>query len=159
MVKEDGQIIPYNMEYSSDYIPPRDRRKTPKLDYNLIYKLSKIHCNEQEIADILGINVKTLANWKKEDSQLAQALTEGFADYKITIRRAQLQIALPDPENGYNGNARMLEHLGKTYCGQNEVIQVKQDIKVKLSWGNKTVYDNTNTEDEEDKKEKDESKE
>lgn len=109
------------------------------LQLNLIERLAHIHCLDGEIAYILGIDVDTFAMRKQRHPEIQEAIDRGFADGKMSIRRAQFQVAFPDPDNGYRGNPDMLKWLGKNILKQSDKISIGSDndnpIKIKLTWG------------------------
>jgi hypothetical protein len=141
---EDKEIIPYNEDYSKDNIPVAKYIGTKRITREVLFKLAKIGCTYGEIADIIGMPYKEFIDQRKINPDIDDAINAGRAELKANIRRGQLQVAMPDPENDYKGNAPMLIHLGKVVCGQNEIIEVKEDINVKLTWGNKEIYSNEN---------------
>lgn len=149
---DDKEIIPYNDEYSKDKIQIAKYIGTRRITNEVLTKLAKIGCSYGEIADIIGMPYKEFVEQRKLNPQIDEAINAGKAELKASIRRGQLQLAMPDPDNDYKGNAPMLIHLGKVVCGQNEVIEVKEDINVKLTWGNKEIY---NTEKDDNKTKED----
>lgn len=113
--------------------------KKDKLDYGLIERLANLQCTNAEIAYAIGVHPVVFCNWKKKDEQLVEALETGYATGKISLRRAQMDIALPRKEEGYNGNASMLIWLGKNVLNQSDKLKVggdgDQPINIKLGWG------------------------
>ena len=84
-------------------------KKPLKYDYELIKDLASIFCTQEEIANIMGVSVRTL----QRDDNFCRLYKEGIDGAKSHIRRVQLKLAL-------NGNATMLVWLGKQYLGQRE---------------------------------------
>jgi hypothetical protein len=72
-----------------------------------IFKLAKLGCTLEEMADWFEVNRETLKyNFKS-------VIDRGRAETKQTLRRAQIQLAL-------GGNASMLIWLGKNMLGQSD---------------------------------------
>lgn len=141
------------MKYENDneFKPQTRNTKKDNLDYVLIERLANIQCTEYEICAILGISLNSLTNWKKEDVKLQEAIDNGYSDGKMSLRRAQFQVAFPDPDKGYHGNPAMLIWLGKQVLHQSDKVQVsggKEPIKIKVVWGD-LPEDNNNDEDKE----------
>lgn len=82
-----------------------NKKKSYKLDHDLIFKLASIHCSYQEIADIAGTTVGVLE--KRFKNVIEKARSEG----KRSLRKWQF-------EKAQKGDVRMLMWLGKQYLGQ-----------------------------------------
>lgn len=79
------------------------------IDYALVADLAKIHCTQQEIANILGCAVRTLQN----DDEFMRVYQTGLDEGKKSLRRWQFAAA-------EKGNVAMLIWLGKQLLGQRE---------------------------------------
>lgn len=127
-----------NYNDQNDFRPQTRNTKKDNLDYELIERLANIQCTEGEICSILGISFQSLITWKKEDIKLQEAMTNGYADGKMSLRRAQFQVAFPDLDRGYNGNPAMLIWLGKQVLHQSDKLQVSggdEPVKIQVVWG------------------------
>jgi len=87
-----------------------------QLDYALIEKLATIQCTQEEIANIVGVDVRTL----QRDEEFCRIHKKGIEQGKSSLRRLQWKSA-------ENGNATMQIWLGKQYLGQREP---KQEIEL-----------------------------
>ena len=76
-------------------------RPRKRIDYELVEKLGKIHCTQDEIAQVLGVSVDTLQQHKRFNELYAQAIADG----RMSLRRLQWQKAK-------FGNTTMLLWLG-----------------------------------------------
>jgi hypothetical protein len=82
----------------------RDKRVIDPMD---VERLAALSATDREIAEFVGINEDTLRyNFKDQ-------LAKGRAEVKISLRRAQIDLAL-------KGNAVMLIWLGKNILGQSD---------------------------------------
>ena len=95
-------------------------RPRKEVDTELLYKLAKIHCTMQEMADILQVSEDTLKR------RFAGIIDKGKAEGKMRLRRKQMEVAM-------QGNAVMLIFLGKALLGQSE-SPVSDDDKDILPW-------------------------
>lgn len=102
-------------------------RPKPILDYILIEKLANLGCTEYEIAYAIGYTPRHFSAMKKTDRQLREAIDRGSNGIKISIRRAQLKVALPDDDKKYGGNPTMLIWLGKQYLHQSDRLKLGGD--------------------------------
>lgn len=82
-------------------------RPKKEIDKKQVEKLANLQCTLQEIADWFGVDKSTISR------NFATEIEKGKSFGKISIRRAQLQLAL-------KGNATMLIWLGKQYLEQKE---------------------------------------
>ena len=85
-----------------------------------IYNLAAIGCTDSDIARWFDIQESTLKY------NFSEILAKGREDVKISLRRAQLQLAL-------SGNATMLIWLGKNLLGQQE-NPINTDSQQPLPW-------------------------
>lgn len=95
--------------------------RTPKpIDENIVYELAKMHCNNKEIAAVVGVSVDTI------ERRFAVLVDKGKEEGRATLRRLQWQQAM-------KGNIMMLIWLGKQLLGQkdkqpDEVAQVSYNV-------------------------------
>jgi hypothetical protein len=92
-----------------------------------IYNLAAIGCTDSEIARWFDLQESTLKY------NFSEILAKGREDVKMTLRRAQLQLAL-------SGNATMLIWLGKNMLGQQDTPVNAQDSQP-LPWSDTPVND------------------
>lgn len=102
------------------------------MDYNLIEKLASLGCTEGEIAYAIGYTPQHFSVLKKNDANLRETIERGSNTIKVAIRRAQLKVALPEPEREYAGNVTMLIWLGKQYLRQSDHLKLSGDEKEPL---------------------------
>jgi hypothetical protein len=108
-------------------------RPKPILDYILIEKLANLGCTEYEIAYAIGYTPEHFSVLKKKDKLLQAAIDRGSNGIKISIRRAQLQVAMPDEDADYAGNPTMLIWLGKQYLHQSDRVTENSNINLNVS--------------------------
>lgn len=82
-----------------------------KYDMALVKDLASIFCTQQEIANIMGVSVRTL----QRNAEFCHIYAIGIDNAKSNLRRAQMKLAL-------SGNASMLMWLGKQYLNQREPL-------------------------------------
>ncbi len=85
-----------------------------------VYELAAIGCTDSEIARWFDLAETTLKY------NFSEIMAKGREDVKMTLRRAQLQLAL-------SGNATMLIWLGKNLLGQSDTPLGNEDNKP-LPW-------------------------
>lgn len=93
-------------------------RPLKPVDENLLRKLAAIHCNQEEMASVLGVSVDTLH--RRFAEQIKDARNEG----KMSLRRKMWELAL-------GGNVTILIWLSKNELGMSDKIEQKQDLQVK----------------------------
>jgi hypothetical protein len=81
-------------------------RPLKPIDAEQVYRLARLGCTQQEIADFFGCHPDTIRD--RFSTELARAR----AAWKMSIRRAQTVRAIRDRSD------TMLIHLGKTELGQ-----------------------------------------
>ena len=89
----------------------RSGRPAREIDGEQVRKLSRLGCNQDEIADFFGVTQSVISERFRSDFHL------GCAESKISIRRMQFKRAML-------GSDRMLIHLGKVYLGQTDRLDV-----------------------------------
>lgn len=87
-------------------------RPKKEIDYEIVEKLASIQCTQEEIANFLGLSVRTL----QRDEEFCRLYKKGQENGKMSLRRTQFKIA-------EKGNASMAIFLGKQYLGQKDVIE------------------------------------
>lgn len=94
--------------------------RPPKpVDENLLRKLAAIHCNQDEMASVLGVSVDTLQ--RRFAAQIKDARNEG----KMSLRRKMWEMAL-------NGNVSLLIWLSKNELGMTDKVEEKKEIKAEV---------------------------
>jgi hypothetical protein len=91
-------------------------RPAKNIDAELVRKLAKLGCTQDEIADFFGVTQSVISERFRSDFHL------GSAESKISIRRVQFKRAM-------HGSDRMLIHLGKVYLGQTDRVAVTSQGK------------------------------
>jgi hypothetical protein len=104
-------------------------RPVPILDYVLIEKLANLGCPDYEIAYAIGYSPAHFNKLKKKDILIRGAIERGSNAIKISIRRAQLKVAIPNENDEYPGNVTMLIWLGKQYLHQSDHLKLSGDEK------------------------------
>jgi hypothetical protein len=87
-------------------------RPAKDIDAELVRKLAKIGCTQDEIADFFGVTQSVISERFRSDFHL------GCAESKISLRRMQFKRAM-------QGSDRMLIHLGKVFLGQTDRLDVR----------------------------------
>ena len=92
-------------------------RPKKSIDYETVEKLSKIQCTQQEIANFLGLSVRTL----QRDSEFCRIYKKGQDSGRMSLRRMQFKLA--------EKNATMAIWLGKQYLGQRDTFDYDDEIE------------------------------
>ena len=87
------------------------------IDYISVEKLANIQCTQEEIANFLGLSVRTL----QRDEEFCRIYKKGQDNGKMSLRRMQYKLAEKNPT--------MAIWLGKQYLGQKDNIEVKNDVQ------------------------------
>jgi hypothetical protein len=95
----------------------RDKKVVPP---GQVEELASLGCSDRDIANFFGIAENTLRY------NFSENLVKGREDLKVSLRRAQLKLAL-------SGNAVMLIWLGKNILGQSDTPTNSEDNKP-LPW-------------------------
>jgi hypothetical protein len=119
------------------------------IDYSLVEKLAHLGCTEYEIAFALGFTPEYFSRRKAKEEKLREAIGKGSSNIKISLRQAQLKIAMPDPTNGYRGNVAMLIWLGKQVLHQSDHVEIAHDQEKPLNVNAKARVDLSYLTDEE----------
>ena len=111
--------------------------------------MANLGCTEFEIAYAIEFTPEGFSKRKKRDKALRAAIDRGSNSIKISIRRAQLRVALPDESRDYNGNTTMLIWLGKQYLHQSDHLKLSGDeekpIRYVLKWSDELAGDISTT--------------
>lgn len=86
-------------------------RPKKEIDYAAVEKLASIQCTQEEIANFLGVSVRTL----QRDEEFCRLYKKGQDNGKMSLRRTQFKLA--------EKNTSMAIFLGKQYLGQRDVIE------------------------------------
>ena len=86
-------------------------RPKKEIDYDVVEKLASIQCTQEEIANFLGLSVRTL----QRDEEFCRLYKKGQDNGKMSLRRIQFKLA--------EKNTSMAIFLGKQYLGQKDVIE------------------------------------
>lgn len=111
----------------------RPRKELNEKDWLYAERLAAMMCTCSEIASVFGISEDTLQRRIKERYGTTFAVwADSFTgEVKIALRRAQLQSAL-------DGNASMLQFLGRVYLEQNPTnnlnINSISKIDIRKGW-------------------------
>ena len=84
------------------------------IDYEKVRKMATFMFTDEELAVALGCNKKTLQRRKKDDPLFVEAIEEGYANGRKSLRAAQFKSAITD------GNTTMQIWLGKQYLDQKD---------------------------------------
>ena len=94
--------------------PPGAKIKIKEVDKELVWRLGCMMCTMKEIADVLGLEERTVE--RKFGDLIEKARSEG----KKALRRAQFEKAVSDKD------PRMLIFLGKQYLSQKDNPEDKE---------------------------------
>ena len=96
--------------------PPKKRGPKPvEIEVDKVRALASIQCTYDEIAAVMGIKKRAFIDRINADPTLREAIDEGWANGRSSIRRAQVKMLEA-------GNATMGIWLGKQYLGQRDQI-------------------------------------
>lgn len=121
-----------------DIVDSLPDRRRPFIDPQLLRIMAGLFCSEEEIAEMFETSVADLRLAIRDDPLLGDAMREGRAFGKMTLRRGQLETAV----GAAKGNAAMLIWLGKQadILGQMDVPDISSrtvDVNVRYTaeWG------------------------
>ena len=99
---------------------PQEGSGRPRIvvDLGLVEKLAQIHASQEEIAATLGVSTGFVSERMKNDEEFAAAHARGWSNWKLNLRRKQLEKAMA-------GDATMQIWLGKNMLGQTDKAEVK----------------------------------
>jgi AcrR family transcriptional regulator len=96
-------------------------RKKRQIDLDKVRLMGRFHPTDEEIAAELGVSRRTVTTYKQDEAFL-EALEQGRAQGKMTLRRLQWKTAL-------NGSVPMQIFLGKNLLGQSDQVKHEHDIE------------------------------
>lgn len=119
---EDG--IKFEIEKRQEVTPVKRKVGRPKikLDYEEIEKYAKIHCTQEEIASLVGVDRATLLR----DKKFCDIYKKGIEEGKASLRRLQWKGAI-------EGNTSMQIWLGKQLLGQRDKVDNDTEIGVNVN--------------------------
>jgi hypothetical protein len=88
-----------------------------EIDYILCENLAKIQCTQEEIAQIVGVSVRTL----QRDDEFCRVYKKGMDQGRMSLRRQQFKSA-------ESGNVTMQIWLGKQYLNQRDRSEIDTNI-------------------------------
>jgi hypothetical protein len=123
--KAGAESVPESAETPNETSPRKGRggprpgagRKLIPIDPVQVAKLRALGCTVEEIADFLGLELRTLQN-RLRNRELKNALTRGIGNYKLSIRAKQMELLR-------SGSVRMAIHLGRTVLTQREPVSAE----------------------------------
>ncbi len=86
-------------------------------------RYGSVHTTLEEVAIFFGVHYKTIENVFKRYPELKAAYELGKAEFKQTLRRAQVELAIEQK------NPQMLIWLGKSVLGQRDDIVINVDAQ------------------------------
>ena len=89
------------------------------IDYKIAENLASIMCTQQEIASVLGCDVRTL----QRDEEFCRIYKNGQEKGKMALRRTQWKLA--------EKSVPMAIFLGKQYLGQKDIVENVDDTQMK----------------------------
>lgn len=92
-------------------------RPLKDIDGEQVFKLAKLGLTQGEIAEVFGCDQSVISRRFASEFSSARGL------WKMSIRRAQTRRAVKD------GSDAMLIHLGKSYLGQTDRLDIQSDGK------------------------------
>jgi len=99
----------------------KSRKPRKEIDREVVIKLARLHCNQQDIARWFGVDKNTIAKRFGTEIELARQET------KAKLRRKMLEEAM-------NGNTTMLIWLSKNMLGFSDNGPVENDDAAPLPW-------------------------
>ena len=98
-------------------------RPTAIIDIERVRELARFMYSDEEIAMGLGIAAKTFSTHKRMNPAIIDAIADGHANGRRSLRAKQLDIAM-------KGNVTMLIWLGKQYLDQKEKTFNENETKL-----------------------------
>ena len=103
------------------------RRVSVTYDEEKIEALASVGCPIYEIAALCGFSESHFHELKRRYPGIQEAINRGKANMHKSLRKKQVDLAL-------EGNVQMLIHLGKTELGQNDKIEVNQNVRAEVEY-------------------------
>lgn len=88
-------------------------RPRKEIDGEQVYKLARLGCTQDEIADFFGVDQATISR------RFASEFSRARSACKMSLRRAQMYRAVRDRSDS------MLIHLGKQMLGQSDKVEAE----------------------------------
>jgi len=92
-------------------------RPKKEIDYISVEKLANIQCTQEEIANFLGLSVRTL----QRDEEFCRIYKKAQDNGKMSLRRMQFKLA--------DKNPTMAIWLGKQYLGQKDNVELNASVQ------------------------------
>lgn len=115
-----------NGKEQTDKNPRASGRCEAEIDLEQLEKLCTLHPTDEEIAAHFNVCRETIVR-KKKDEQFLQAMQNGFAKGRLSLRRAQFIKATTDKDTS------MMIWLGKQLLGQKDKAQYGLDDDTRKS--------------------------
>ena len=96
-------------------------RPKKEIDYDVVEKLAKFQCTQEEIASFLDISTRTL----QRDEYFMELFNKGRESGKMSLRRIQWKHA--------EKSVPMAIWLGKQYLGQKDIIEASTTGETKIN--------------------------
>lgn len=104
----------------------KPRKSRENIDLDQIKAMGAIGCTNIEMAALLRTSVEYVQEMIAENPEFCQALEEGRANMRKSLRRAQLDMAL-------NGSVPMLIWLGKQYLSQTDKQSIENKTEITVT--------------------------
>ena len=102
-------------------------RKKAQIDWDLVEKMAKRHCDGVQIAARLGIHPETLYG------RVSEKFKVGFSEWMSTKKADGKSVLIEEQwKKAEKGDNTMLIFLGKQYLGQSEKSESKVDQNINL---------------------------
>lgn len=102
-------------------VAKKSRKPRKEIDRDVVIKLARLHCNQQDIARWFDVDKNTIAKRFGREMELARQET------KAKLRRKMLEEAM-------NGNTTMLIWLSKNMLGFSDNGPIENDDAAPLPW-------------------------
>lgn len=109
--------MPESTNIAEEATNTKKKMGRPRLDIDKtqLEALCRLRATDEEIAGFFNVSTRTIERLRA-DEEYADVFRRGLANYKISLRRSQIQAAS-------KGNAAMLIWLGKQDLGQRDRIE------------------------------------
>lgn len=98
------------------------------LDPRTMYKLAAMHCTYKEIASWYGVTPETVKWHLKKDEKLKEAYDMGLEVGKISLRRAQMRMAMENPTMAIFLGKQLLDQIDES------TLRHKNPPQVVVKW-------------------------
>lgn len=120
---ENKRLSAYLLMNEKNYRLTKDKKV---IDLEVIAKLAAINATDGEIATIIGCSPEWLRKQIEINPAFAMAMEQGQTDFRTSLRRAQLQLAM-------SGSPAMLIWLGKQYLGQSDKQETTNKTEISIT--------------------------